>query len=108
MSGMAAPSEYFILSALIFGVGLAGVLSRRNLIAVLAGVEIMLAAANINFVVLWRMTPDAGQTGQMFALFSMAVAAAEIAVGLALVIQIYRHFRSSSIEKPHLLKDGEE
>jgi NADH-quinone oxidoreductase subunit K len=79
-------------SSLLFAVGLAGALARSNAIIVLLGLELMLNAANINFIAFWRFSPSsAPATGVIFVLFSIAVAAAEAAVGMALVIAIYRH-----------------
>ncbi len=89
-----------ILSSLLFCIGLAGVLARHNTILMLIGVELMLNAANVNFIAFWRYGAWAGQSaGVMFAIFSIAVAAAEIAVGLALVILIFRHVRTTSIDR---------
>src|SRR4051812_30906207 len=95
--------DYLTLSAILFVIGLAGTLSRRNVIIVLIGIEMMLNAANINFVAFWRFLPT-GHTGQLFAIFSIAIAGAEAAVGLALVIAVYRHFRSVNIENITTLK----
>jgi NADH-quinone oxidoreductase subunit K len=96
---------YMILSALLFAIGLAGALTRRNAILVLVGIELMLNAANLNFISFWRYSahPEA-LTGIMFVLFSIAVAAAEAAVGLALIIAIYRHYKTVNIDKINCLK----
>jgi NADH:ubiquinone oxidoreductase subunit K len=97
--------HYLILSALLFAIGLAGVLSRRNAIRVLIGLELMLNAANLNFIAFWRYGPGSPAIpGIMFAIFSIAVAAAEAAVGLALVISIYRHYKTSNLDKMDSLK----
>ncbi len=86
---------FLILSALLFCVGLAAVLIRRNAILILIGIELMLSAANINFVAFWRFGENSERLdGMIFVLFSIAIAAAEAAVGLALIIAIYRHYRS--------------
>lgn len=91
---------YVLLSALLFCIGLAGALARRNAIMVLIGIELMLNAANLNFIAFWRHGPDAGALqGVMFAIFSIAIAAAEAAVGLALVIAIYRHYRTTNVDE---------
>ena len=83
------------LSSLLFCIGLAGALTRANTILVLLGVELMLNAANLNFIAFWRYGPSPeADTGVIFVLFSIAVAAAEAAVGLALVIALHRHHRS--------------
>src|SRR5437667_9720519 len=96
---------YLLVSALIFAVGLAGALTRRNAILVLIGIELMLNAANLNFIAFWRYgkNPQA-LSGVMFVIFSIAVAAAEAAVGLALVIAIYRHYRTTNVDELTTLK----
>ncbi len=79
-------------SSVLFAVGLAGALGRSNSIIVLLGLELMLNAANLNFIAFWRFGPaPAAGTGVLFVIFAIAVTAAETAVGLALVIAIYRH-----------------
>jgi len=94
-----------LLSALIFAIGLAGVLTRRNAIVVLIGIELMLNAANLNFIAFWRYGPNPDAlTGVVFVIFSIAVAAAEAAVGLALVISIYRHCRTINLDRLDALK----
>ena len=96
---------YLLLSAMLFSIGLAGALTRRNAIIVLIGVELMLNAANLNFIAFWRYgaNPEA-LTGVMFVIFSSAVTAAEAAVGLALIIAIYRHFKTSNLDQIHSMK----
>src|ERR1700740_3172847 len=80
-------SIFLIVSAALFCIGLLAALSRRHAIFILIGIEMMLAAANINFIALWRFTqPSESPTGVMVAIFSIAIAAAEAAIGLALVI----------------------
>lgn len=94
-----------LVSALLFGVGLAGALARRNAIVVLIGIELMLNAANLNFIAFWRYSPNAeALTGILFVLFSIAIAAAEAAVGLALIIALYRHARTVHLDKVNSLK----
>src|SRR5207237_1268913 len=90
---------YLILSAFLFAIGLAGALTRRNAIIVLIGIELMLNAANLNFIAFWRFGehPEA-LTGIMFVIFSIGVAAAEAAVGLALIIAIYRHYKTANVD----------
>ena len=83
-------SWYLVLSAALFSIGLFGVLSRKNAVAILLGVELMLNAVNINLVAFWRYGDVTQMAGQVFAIIVFAVAAAEVAVGLALVISIYR------------------
>jgi len=93
-------AAYLILSAMLFAIGLAGALTRRNSIMVLIGIELMLNAANLNFIAFWRFSPNPqALTGVMFVIFSIAVAAAEAAVGLALIIAIYRHYKTTDVEK---------
>jgi NADH-quinone oxidoreductase subunit K len=89
-----------LLSSLLFAVGLAGALIRRNAILVLIGIELMLNAANLNFIAFWRYGPNpAALTGVMFVVFSIGVAAAEAAVGLALIIALYRHTKITNIDQ---------
>jgi NADH:ubiquinone oxidoreductase subunit K len=89
-----------LLSALLFSVGLAGALMRRNAILVLIGIELMLNAANLNFIAFWRYGPNPeALTGMMFVIFSIGVAAAEAAVGLALIISLYRHIKTTNIDE---------
>ena len=94
-----------ILSALLFSVGLAAALCRSHAILVLLGVELMLNAANLNFIAFWRYGPaPSPATGVLFVIFSIAVAAAEAAVGLALIIAIYRHQRNIRLQEANRLK----
>lgn len=94
-----------VIAALLFCIGLAGALIRRHAIMVLVGIELMLNAANLNFIAFWRHSPNAAALdGVMFVIFSIAVAAAEAAVGLALIIAIYRHFKSTNVEDVKELK----
>src|SRR5213592_879105 len=93
-------SYYIVFSALLFAVGLAGALTRRNAILVLIGIELMLNAANLNFIAFWRYGPHPeALTGIMFVIFSIGVAAAEAAVGLALIIAVYRHHRTTNLDQ---------
>ena len=103
---MSAPlAHYLILAALLFGVGLAGALTRRNAVLVLIGIELMLNAANLNFIAFWRFgSHPENLTGVMFVLFSIAIGAAEAAIGLALVIAIYRHRRTAQLDRIDSLK----
>jgi len=97
-------SWYLILGAALFCIGLYGALSRRNAVAILMAVELMLNAVNINLVAFWRYITPELVTGQMFTIFVIAVAAAEAAVGLALVIAIYRSRDTVNVEDIDLLK----
>ena len=98
-------SPYLILSAMLFAIGFAGSVSRRNAIIVLIGIELMLNAANLNFIAFWRFgaNPQA-LIGIMFVIFSIGVAAAEAAVGLALIISIYRHYRTANVDQIDSMK----
>jgi NADH:ubiquinone oxidoreductase subunit K len=94
-----------LLSALLFTVGLAGALMRRNAILVLIGIELMLNAANLNFIAFWRYGPNPeALTGMMFVIFSIGVAAAEAAVGLALIISLYRHIKTANIDEVNSMR----
>ena len=91
---------YLIISALLFSIGLAGALTRRNAILVLIGIELMLNAANLNFIAFWRFSSNPQAiTGIIFVIFSIGVAAAEAAVGLALIISIYRHYKTTNVDQ---------
>lgn len=94
-----------LLSALLFSIGLAGALTRRNAILVLIGIELMLNAANINLIAFWRFGPNPeALTGVMFAIFSISVAAAEAAVGLAIILAVYRHNKTTNLNQIDTLK----
>ena len=98
-------TAYLLISALLFAIGLAGAVTRRNAIIVLIGIELMLNAANLNFIAFWRYGPNPqAMTGIVFVIFSIAVAAAEAAVGLALIISIYRHKKTSNVEQIDSMK----
>lgn len=89
-----------LLAALLFAIGLAGALMRRNAILVLIGIELMLNGANLNFIAFWRYGPNpSALTGVMFGIFSIGVAAAEAAAGLALIVALYRHIKSANIDE---------
>ncbi|MEP6698610.1 MAG: NADH-quinone oxidoreductase subunit NuoK [Verrucomicrobiota bacterium] len=93
------------VSAALFSIGLLAALSRRHAIFILIGIEMMLAAANINFVAFWRFNPQPQEpTGIMVAIFAIAIAAAEATVGLALVIAIYRHYGTTNVDQLDQLK----
>ncbi len=97
--------NYLLFSALLFAIGLAGALTRRNAIIVLIGIELMLNAANLNFIAFWRFGPNPeALTGVIFVIFSIGVAAAEAAVGLALIISIYRHCRTTHLDQVDSMK----
>jgi NADH:ubiquinone oxidoreductase subunit K len=102
---MTSLSSCLLLSALLFAIGLAGALMRRNAILVLIGIELMLNAANLNFIAFWRYGPNPeALTGMMFVIFSIGVAAAEAAVGLALIISLYRHTKTTNIDEVNSMR----
>ncbi|HET7460658.1 MAG TPA: NADH-quinone oxidoreductase subunit NuoK [Longimicrobium sp.] len=103
MSGIAqVPLAYSLgLSAILFGIGVAGVIVRRNAIVLFMCVELMLNAVNLAFVAL---SPYAGVEGQVFVFFVIAVAAAEAAVGLAIMIAVFRHRESVDMKNFSLLR----
>jgi NADH-quinone oxidoreductase subunit K len=93
------------ISAILFAFGLAATLSRSNAIMILIGIELMLGAANLNFVAFWRFSENpAAMTGVLFAIFSIAVAAAEAAVGLAIIILVHRRLKSVEADDASNLK----
>jgi NADH-quinone oxidoreductase subunit K len=97
MTGLTA---CLLVSSMLFAVGLAGALTRRNTILVLVGIELMLNAANLNFIAFWRYGPRSGEpTAMIFVLFSIGVAAAEAAVGLALILAVYRHAKTTDLSQ---------
>jgi NADH:ubiquinone oxidoreductase subunit K len=99
------PVSYFlVLSALLFSVGVYGVLARQNAVLVLLSIELMLNAVNINLVAFSSMLQDAGIAGQVFALFVIAVAAAEVGVGLAIVILMFRNRQTVDVDEMSLMK----
>ncbi|MEI7908335.1 MAG: NADH-quinone oxidoreductase subunit NuoK [Verrucomicrobiota bacterium] len=88
------------LSSLLFALGLLAVLTRRNAILILVGIELMLNAANINFIAFWRYgSVEFDLTGPLFVMFSIAIAAAEAAVGLAIILMVFRHTRSTDLNR---------
>ena len=97
-------SWYLYLSAGLFSIGLFGVLARRNAIAILLGIELMLNAVNVNLVAFWRYGDPTVMAGQVFAIIVFAVAAAEVAVGLALVISVYRRRNTVVADELDLMK----
>jgi NADH-quinone oxidoreductase subunit K len=93
---------YLTLAAILFAIGLFGVITRRNTIGILLGIELMLNAVNINFVAFGRFTGDLG--GMIFTVFTICITVAEVAVGLALVILIFRIRRTVMADHLDLLK----
>lgn len=97
-------SQFLLLAAVLFAMGIYGVLVRRNAILVLLSVELMLAAVNINLVAFGAHVGDSLATGQIFALFVITVAAAEVGIGLAIVLLIYRNRTSANVDELDLMK----
>ena len=95
---------YLAIAAGLFCIGTYGVLSRRNAVAVLMSVELMLNAVNINLIAFWRYIQPMNMAGQAFAAFVFVIAAAEASVGLAIIISVYRNRRSVSVEDVDMLK----
>jgi NADH:ubiquinone oxidoreductase subunit K len=94
-----------LVSAGLFSIGLAGALVRRNAILVLIGIELMLNAANLNFIAFWRYGPNpTALTGVMFAIFSIGIAAAEAAVGLSIILAAYRHFKTTDLDRMNSMR----
>jgi NADH-quinone oxidoreductase subunit K len=103
---MAIPLSWWLtVSAALFSIGVYGALSRKNAIGILMGVELILNAVNINLVAFWRHVAPTDVSGQIFAIIVIAVAAAEAAVGLAIVIAVYRRRRSAVVEELDILKN---
>jgi NADH-quinone oxidoreductase subunit K len=96
------PTNYLILSAILFSIGAAGVLVRRNAIVVFMCIELMLNASNLAFVTFART--NGTLDGQVVAFFVMVVAAAEVVIGLAIIVAIFRTRNSASVDEPNLLK----
>jgi NADH-quinone oxidoreductase subunit K len=96
--------QFLIVSAALFSFGLYGVITRRNAVLVLASVELMLAAVNINLVAFDVYLGDASHAGQIFALFIIALAAAEVGIGIAIILMIYRNRQSANVDELDLMK----
>ncbi len=97
------PSAYVVLSVILFTIGTFGVMLRRNAIVVFMSVELMLNAANLSFVSFAREWGDLD--GQVIAFFVMVVAAAEVVIGLAIIMTIFRTRRSANVDEPSLLRN---
>ena len=95
-------NQFLLLSAVLFGCGIYGVLTRKHTVLVLMSVELMLAAVNLNLVAFGAFRGDVA--GQVFALFVLTIAAAEVGVGLAIVLLIYRNIRSADLDDVDALK----
>lgn len=95
---------FIALAVILFGIGLFGVLTRRNTIAILMSLELMFNAVNINFVTFNKYVWPQAMTGQMFAIFIIVIAAAEAVVGLAIVLLLYRNWQSIDTENVNIMK----
>jgi NADH-quinone oxidoreductase subunit K len=103
METMGVPTEYYqLVAALLFTIGLVGVLVRRSALVIFMSIELMLNAVNLSFVAFSRQHGQ--MDGQIFVFFVMAVAAAEVAVGLAILVAIFRNRETASVDEVHLLK----
>ena len=95
---------WLMVSAALFSIGVYGALSRRNAIGILMGIELILNAVNVNLVAFWRYSVPQTIDGQVFAVMVITLAAAEAAVGLAIVIAVYRQRHSAEVEQWDILK----
>ncbi|GGD70757.1 MAG: NADH-quinone oxidoreductase subunit NuoK [Emticicia sp.] len=100
---MIAIQNYLVISALLFSIGLAIAVTKRNAILILMGIELMLNAVNLNLVAFSQYDPNRLQ-GQMFVLFIMVVAAAEITVALAIILKLYDYFKNLDLDEINSLK----
>lgn len=96
--------HYLVLSAVLFSIGLFGALTKRNAVIILMSIELMLNAVNISMIAFSRYIVPQLLTGQVFAIFVMVVAAAEVAVGLAIILAIYRGMEGIDVTKINLMK----
>ena len=96
--------HFLYLAAILFGIGMFGVLARKNAISVLMGIELMLNAVNINYLAFAKYWNWNSLTGTVFVVFVITIAAAEAAVALALVISIYRQFKNANVDEVHYLR----
>jgi NADH:ubiquinone oxidoreductase subunit K len=97
-------NTYLVIGAILFGMGIYGIVTRRTFIGMLIAAEMILAGASVNFMAFNRFTSPDPVTGQVFTLFIMAVAAAEAAIGLSIVIAVYRQYKSIDAEDAVQLK----
>jgi NADH-quinone oxidoreductase subunit K len=96
--------QFIILGAALFSIGLYGVLTRKNAVLVLASVEVMLAAVNINLVAFNAYLADTENAGQVFTLFLIAIAAAEVGIGIAIILMFYRNRQSANVDELDLMR----
>jgi NADH-quinone oxidoreductase subunit K len=99
---MIPPAQYLLLAAMLFGVGVLGVLLRRNALVIFMSIELMLNAVNLTLITFARMRGTLD--GQVLAFFVIVVAAAEVVVGLAIIVSIYRKKQSASVDEARLFK----
>lgn len=97
-------STYLIVAAILFGLGLLGVLQRRNLVGMLISIELMLNGANINFMAFNRFLAPEPAVGQIITLFVMGLAAAEAAIGLSIILALFRKLRSINVERAQQMR----
>lgn len=97
-------NQFLILAAALFALGVYGLLVRRNAVLVLLSVELMLAAVNINLIVFEAMLSTAEAVGQIFAIFVITVAAAEVGIGLAIILMIFRNRQSANVDELDLMR----
>ncbi len=96
--------QFLLVATALFSFGLYGVITRKNAVLVLASVELMLAAININLVAFDVYLADALHSGQIFTLFTIALAAAEVGIGIAIILMIYRNRQSADVDELDLMK----
>lgn len=97
-------SAYLVLALILFCIGLYGALSKRNIVIVLISIELMLNAVNINLVAFSKYGVNPSITGQIFSLFTITIAAAEAAVGLAILMALYRNRKTVNVDKVNIMK----
>jgi NADH:ubiquinone oxidoreductase subunit K len=97
-------TQFLVLAALLFSVGIYGVLVRRNAVLVLLSIELMLTAVNINLVAFGSYIQDSLLAGQAFALFVITIAAAEVGIGLAIVVLVFRNRSSANVDELDLMR----
>ena len=95
---------YLILGALLFAIGAYGVMTRRNAVGILLGIELMLNASNVNLIAFWRYLPRQDYSPQVFVLIIITLAAAEVAVGLGIILNVYRRFKTIDVDYVNLMK----
>ena len=97
-------STYLIISAILFSLGIYGVMTRRNAVAILMGIELILNSANLNFVAFNRFSGMERLEGQVFSVFVIVLAAAEAAIALAIIINLYKNFNTIDVDEADTLK----